>query len=159
MTDTIENKTLNQLNNYLLLNGKSLKDFPNMPLPSETPTDRNTQDLDQLIREERSYDITQLQTELHQNLPLLNKDQRAIYDAVIEAIEHTSRYFFVDGPGGTGKTFLYNTLFANVRSRGEIALAVASFGIAALLITGGRTAHSRFKILIKLSPSSTCNIS
>ncbi|CAB5217445.1 unnamed protein product [Rhizophagus irregularis] len=35
---------------------------------------------------------------------------------------------------GTGKTFLYNTLLGKVRSNGDIALAVASSGIAALLL-------------------------
>ena len=54
---------------------------------------------------------------------------------------------------------MYNTLLAKVRSHGEIALPVASSGIAALLIDGGRTAHSRFKIPIKLNEASTCNIS
>ena len=42
--------------------------------------------------------------------------------------------FFVDGPGGTGKTFLYKGLLAQVRSQGHVALAVASSGIAALLL-------------------------
>src|ERR1044071_8403523 len=65
----------------------------------------------------------------------------------------------LDGPAGTGKTFLYNTLLAYIRSHGDIALAVASSGIAALLISGGRTAHSRFKIPFKLDEFSTCNIS
>ena len=37
--------------------------------------------------------------------------------------------FFIDGPGGTGKTFLYDTLLAYVRGHGGIALAVASSGI------------------------------
>src|ERR1041385_2537304 len=32
INNTIEHKALNQLNNYLLSNGKSLKDFPNMDL-------------------------------------------------------------------------------------------------------------------------------
>src|SRR5437764_972105 len=66
--------------------------------------------------------------------------------------------FFIDGPGGTGKTFLYNTLLATIRSSSEIAVAVTSSGIA-LLIMSGRTAHSRFKISLKLNKSSTCNIS
>ncbi len=65
----------------------------------------------------------------------------------------------MDGPGSIRKTFLYNTLLANVRSNGDIALAVASSGIAALLISGGRTAYLRFKIPINLDPCSTCNIS
>ncbi|CAB4425285.1 unnamed protein product [Rhizophagus irregularis] len=159
MHDAIENEALNQLEHYLLLNGTSLKNFPNMPLPSEG-INRSGDELDQLIREERSYSIIQLENELHQNVPLLNNDQRAIYDAVMQEIEHTDGMcFFVDGPGGTGKTFLYNTLLASVRSHGKIALAVASSGVAALLISGGRTAHFRFKIPIKLNESSTCNIS
>jgi len=48
----------------------------------------------------------------------------------------------VDRPGGTGKTFLYNTLLANIRSYEKIALVVASSEITALLINGSRTAHS-----------------
>src|SRR2546430_11072252 len=68
-------------------------------------------------------------------------------------------YFFVDGPGGYGKTFLFNMILAKVRSKQEIAIAVVSSGIAALLLNGGRTAHSRFKILLKLTENSVLNIS
>ena len=67
--------------------------------------------------------------------------------------------FFVDGPGNTDKTFLYNTLLATVRSHGNIALAIVSSGILALLIDGGRTAHSRFRIPLKLNELLICNIS
>jgi len=56
--------------------------------------------------------------------------------------------FFVDGLGGAGKTFLYGCILSNVRSIGDIALSMASSGIAALLLEGGCTAHSRFKIPI-----------
>ena len=102
----------------------------------------------------------QLENILSNNFSLLNKDQHAIYDAIMQAIEHdSSQCFFIDGPGGTGKTFLYNTILAKIRLCGEIALPVASSGIAALLISGGRTAHTCFKIPIKLNELSTCNIS
>jgi len=37
-------------------------------------------------------------------------------------------------------------------------LAVASSGITSLLLLGGKTAHSRFKIPIDLHDESTCNI-
>lgn len=50
-------------------------------------------------------------------------------------------------------------MLATIRSRGEVALAVAFSGISALLIDGGRTDHSRFKIPLKLNEFSTCNIS
>ena len=65
---------------------------------------------------------------------------------------------FLDGPGGTGKTFLYECLSANLRSRGKKVIAVASSGIAATLLTGGRTAHSQFKIPIDINEASTCSI-
>jgi hypothetical protein len=37
-------------------------------------------------------------------------------------------------PCGTGKTFVYNTLHAKIRSMGKIAICVASSGTAALLL-------------------------
>lgn len=40
--------------------------------------------------------------------------------------------FFLNGPGGTGKTFVYNTVCNTIRSKGWIALCAASSGIAAL---------------------------
>ena len=42
---------------------------------------------------------------------------------------------------------------------GKITLAVASSGIAAELLEGGRTAHSKFKIPIPINESSVCSIS
>jgi hypothetical protein len=56
--------------------------------------------------------------------------------------------FFVDGLRGAGKTFLYGCLLNKVRSTCDRTLSVASSGIAALLLEGGCTAHSRFKIPI-----------
>lgn len=56
----------------------------------------------------------------------------------------------MDGPGGTSKTFFYCTLIAYYKSKGKIILATTSSGIAATLLPGGRTAHSRFKIPINV---------
>lgn len=52
-------------------------------------------------------------------------------------MNHQGRVFFLDVPGGTGKTFLINLLLAQIRSSGK----VASSGITVTL-SGGRTAHS-----------------
>ena len=97
---------------------------------------------------------------LEDNQSKMNVDQKQVFNTVVEAIENCyNKVFFIDGPAGTGKTFVYNTLLANVRSKGNIALAVASSGIAALLLDGGRTAHSRFKIPLVTNETSNCNIS
>lgn len=46
-----------------------------------------------------------------------------------------------------------------MRLDGKIAIAVASSGVASLLLMGGRTAHSTFKIPLKLHEHSICSIS
>ncbi|XP_065575240.1 ATP-dependent DNA helicase pif1-like [Artemia franciscana] len=68
--------------------------------------------------------------------------------------------FFLDAPGGTGKTFLIRLLLA-IRSKNYIALALASSGIAATLSPSGRTAHSALKLPLNIQPIETprCNIS
>ena len=67
----------------------------------------------------------------------------------------------LDAPGGTGKTFLTNLILYEIRLRGEIALAVASSGIAATLLNGGRTAHPALKIPIDVARQDfpVCNLS
>jgi ABC-type transport system involved in cytochrome c biogenesis ATPase subunit len=77
----------------------------------------------------------------------------------MESVIKRGRVFFVDGPGGTGKTFLYRALLAKVRSMGLIVVATTTSGIAASIMLGGRTTLSRFKIPIKLSDNTTCNFS
>ena len=58
--------------------------------------------------------------------------------------------YFLDAPGGTGKTFLINLLLAKVRFDKKNALAVASSGIAATHLEGGRTAHSTLKLPMEI---------
>ncbi|GKE18153.1 ATP-dependent DNA helicase PIF1-like protein, partial [Tanacetum coccineum] len=58
----------------------------------------------------------------------------------------------------TCKTFVWKTLSAAIRRRRDIVLNVASSGIAALLLPGGRTTHSRFAIPINVNEDSTCCI-
>lgn len=95
-----------------------------------------------------------------QAIQLLNEGQRAAFEKITAAIySGQSTAFFVDGPGGTGKSFLYRALLADVRSKGFVALANASSGIAASLLPGGRTAHSRFKIPVDTSAGTHCRIS
>lgn len=53
-----------------------------------------------------------------------------------------------NAPGGTGKTFLLNTLLAEIRSHEDIAIACAFVGVAAVLLEGGTTVHKRFNICI-----------
>ncbi|GBM93424.1 hypothetical protein AVEN_268464-1 [Araneus ventricosus] len=66
---------------------------------------------------------------------------------------------FLDGPGGSGKPFLYSTLLSFIRGKGgRIALPFATTGIAAALMKGGRTAHSGFKLPVPLLDTSVSSM-
>ena len=85
------------------------------------------------------------------NVLLLTADQKHVYDCFCSMIDsNEGGMLFLDAPGGTGKTFLINLILAKLRSEGKIALATASSGIAATLLTVGRTLHSTFKVPLDL---------
>ncbi|GKC38809.1 ATP-dependent DNA helicase PIF1-like protein, partial [Tanacetum coccineum] len=91
-------------------------------------------------------------------------DNRLIYDETdYKPVELQTEYergvYFVYGYRGTGKTFLWKTLAAGIRRRGDIVLNVESSCIESLLMSGGRTAHLRFHISINIDETSTCSIS
>ena len=104
------------------------------------------------MAEELDYDIISLQGKWQSDYPKANIQQKQIID------NDEGRLFFIDGPGGTGKTFVENLILAHVRSKRYIALAITSSGIAAILLEGGRTSHSRFKIPLDILPDGMCNI-
>ncbi|XP_076062476.1 ATP-dependent DNA helicase Pif1-like [Oratosquilla oratoria] len=98
----------------------------------------------------------------HNNLTEYNDE---IYlDALDDIQEHTGSMFdnngiFLNASGGTGKSFVLNILLDSVRSQGKIVLAVASSGIAATALHGGRTAHNMFKIpLMEYNEIRPCGI-
>ncbi|XP_016497300.1 uncharacterized protein LOC107816128 [Nicotiana tabacum] len=109
------------------------------------------------IHFERSIIVSEDDILLHRKL---NKNQLIAYNLITERIfSNKVGAFFIDGPRGTRKTFLYRALLATVRSMGYIALATATSGVAASILPGGRTAHSRFKIPIDIDENTSCNIS
>jgi hypothetical protein len=144
---------LQSLNLFLQNHAKSVSDYD---LPKLLP-DIHADELPRLILEELSYNIT---PEDLAKANTLNIAQRAVFEEVLKHIsEKKGGVFFVDGPAGSGKTYLYDCLLSYVRSLNQIALAVASSGIAALLLRGGRTAHSHFKIPISMiDKNATCRI-
>ena len=128
----IEFFALREVDDFLGQHGKSLADFPQLPVPP--PAQRHVRPETALIQEQRSLVTPDLPAFLQQNLPKLNMDQRAVFDAVSAAVlSDQHAVFFVDEPGGTGKTFTHKVLLAHIRTEGRIALAMASSGIAAIV--------------------------
>ncbi|XP_050897566.1 uncharacterized protein LOC127104426 [Lathyrus oleraceus] len=149
----LTNMLLKDLNELLNLHGKKIEDYDLPYLPPNT-IDRGV--VPSIIQEELAEDIPNEDIE---SVAKLNNDQMIAFNTIMNVIvQKYSGVFFVDGPGGTGKTFLYRTLMEILRSRGEIVLATTSSGIAATLLPDGMIAHSRYKIPIDIQPSSICGI-
>lgn len=83
-----------------------------------------------------------------------------MYNKILESVQRAEGglFFFVYRSGGCGKTNLWRTLICILSAQGDIVLPVATSGIAATLLPGGHTAHSRFRISIILDEYSLCNI-
>jgi len=123
--------------------------------------DWGSAELNRLLQEQLDYDPATEAVARDEVCAQFNNDQRAAFGTIVDKIERdpTNAHFFLHGWGGTGKTFLYKGLCHHFRSQRKIVLCVASSGIAALLLPGGRTAHSRFKIPLDVMPDSVCKIS
>lgn len=82
----------------------------------------------------------------------LNTDERFIFEEITSALSVSSKtpnskvLFFVDGPGGTGKKFLYKCLYHSQRQLRKNIVSVAWTGIASILLPFGRTAHRLVKL-------------
>ncbi|XP_042942779.1 uncharacterized protein LOC122276961 [Carya illinoinensis] len=99
-----------------------------------------------------------LKEDLHAST-LLNCEQQNAYNSILQKVlSNEAAIFFIDGPGGTGKTFLYKALLATIRTKQLIALATASSGVAASILPGGRTAHSQFKSPLDTNKNLTCSV-
>ncbi|GBP49808.1 ATP-dependent DNA helicase pif1 [Eumeta japonica] len=87
-------------------------------------------------------------------------EQGSLWKLMTAVDDENGGLFFLDAPGGTGKTFLMSLILATIRARSDIAVAIASSGIAATLLESCRTAHSVLKLPLNLQTieQPTCNI-
>ncbi|XP_020978043.1 uncharacterized protein LOC107636230 [Arachis ipaensis] len=155
--EELKDLTLIDIEQILNSNGKTLCDYPTMPFPSRDTDHLRTRN--KMIFDELNYDRVLLEKQHNDCLSKLTAEQKGVYDKIMSSTDSQhGRVFFLYGHGGIGKTFLWITLASALRSRGQIVLTVASSGIASLLLSGGRTAHSRFAIPLTPDEFSTCNI-
>ncbi|XP_023906976.1 uncharacterized protein LOC112018681 [Quercus suber] len=123
------NYALSDIEQILIRSGRSLQEFETMPYPNTLLLGQCN---NRILQEELDYDRDSLVVEHIELFNGLNFDQRYIYDAVIDSVLRNKE--------------------------GKIVIAIASSRIAALLLPGGRTTHSRFQIPIIVTNNSTCGI-
>ncbi|XP_057723615.1 uncharacterized protein LOC130939533 [Arachis stenosperma] len=128
-------------------NGKSLKEFNNMPYPSDEVIDGLD---DHFIMDELNFDWISLKLKLQRCLQTITDEQQNAFDKILNVVNSgVGGYFFMYGYGGTRKTFLWRTLSATFRSSGQTVLNIAFNCI---------TAHFRFKIPLSINEDYACHI-
>ena len=136
--------------------GKSLKQYSQLPQPPTTYLQNGSNNL---VVDETSYNLMEMETKFNKLFQNCNPEQLQVYNVVLHSVQsNEGGVYFIYESGGCGKTYVWKTLIYKLRSLGLIVLPVASSGIAATLMPGGRTAHSRFKIPIFLDDYSSCAI-
>ena len=153
--DDVYDYSLWNLNRILVGIGKSLAEFPPMPLSQQEQSYRVPNPLLQA----EQYDADEIATLVNKQRAIFNPEQATVFDTVLESITNNqSHIFFIHTAGGCEKTFLCNTIVAEIRRRGQVALCIISSEIAALLLDRRRTFHSLFKISISIYKDSVAGL-
>ncbi|XP_062224542.1 uncharacterized protein LOC133923112 [Phragmites australis] len=98
------------IRNMLQSMGKDIRSFP---LPEIDEAHDTANGVPREIFEESTIELDHEDATL---LDSLNTEQRAAYDEILSTVDSDEGgVFFMDGPGGTGKTFLYKALLATIR--------------------------------------------
>ena len=70
----------------------------------------------QELRCKIQYDSKVLKETVLRNVPLLNEQQKYAYDTLMKVVnDGTGGFFFLDAPGGAGKTFLISLILATIQ--------------------------------------------
>ena len=150
----IKNQTLQQIEKIMQMNNKSLSMFSEFKFfIADTTFD--------YYENELNFDYKSLNKSYKERKKNLTIEQKIVFKDIIKAVyskNTKSKVFYIDGFGGSGKTYFYNTLLPSIRKQGNIAIAMASSGISSLLLQNGRTAHFTLKIPLKCNNTSTCDI-
>lgn len=108
-----------------------------MPAPNRSAADM----VNSNVQREHQFDITSLITFIAYN----------------NHSNHNGEFYFLDAPGGTGKTFLISLILARFRSQNHIVLEMLR---QLFRHDGGRTPHSALKLPlnIHIKPTTQCII-
>ena len=135
---------------------KRLTDF-NLPQPTK---DKDSliafQHLEEVRLQSESTNMDFEREQYENMLSTMNSEQLTLINTLNAEIadiknKNTAKCYFIDAPGGTGKTYCVNAFIHHCLSL-QLNIIVTSYsGVAALLLRNGRTAHSQFKFPLNQS--------
>ncbi|KAL7294873.1 hypothetical protein TKK_0011797 [Trichogramma kaykai] len=152
-------KAIHDIQSILQREGKSLNDYPQLKNLYQllTSTTIPNDDHNDISNDEL------LNIGLHR-MNNMNVKQKEITERILKtALNCHNEYnqkncFFIDGPGGSGKTYVYETIWHILKGHNKKICMMSFTGIAATLLPQGKTAHKILKLPVPLLPDSTANI-
>nr|CAD2197831.1 unnamed protein product [Meloidogyne enterolobii] len=140
---------LSYINKHLENEGKSLKNFVTMPQEILINID------DEIIEIDEEKKIVET------FYKFLNEEQKIVFEYIRKILKNeilNEKLIYIDGPGGTGKSYLLTAIYHLVRSYNKKIINMAFSGIAANLLKNGRTLHKQFKLPLNINSYSISNI-
>lgn len=125
------------INRLLLEVGKSLADYKSMP----ECEDDGTAALEDIVSMEEARILVE------EAAKKMTKRQKKVFKAIKRALDGkpgASKCQFLDGPAGTGKSFVFRAIYSLAVALGKKATCVAFMGIAATNLPRGKTVHKVF---------------
>lgn len=137
----VVNDLLTDLEDRFASMGRSMDDY-GLPHPIKRITELQREGM-----RYNAYEQEKLFNDLNDRFPN-NPAQDEIMCEIIDLLEDPgcSSIMFIQGQAGTGKTNIGRKILSYVRSKGFLAFAIASTGLAANLYDNGMTAHSFFGV-------------
>nr|CAD2200499.1 unnamed protein product [Meloidogyne enterolobii] len=129
---------------------RSLIDYSDMP-----------QNIDCINIDESEFYDPKEEFNLAQNLILkMNEEQKQIIEKIDNILKENDnqKCIYIDGPGGTGKSYVLKTVYHLARSFKKNICNMAYSGIAATQLQKGRTLHNRFKLPLNIKKTSTSGV-
>lgn len=100
----LQNQTLMEIESILNKNGRSLKEFSDMPFPTN---EYSTLITNRILHDEMSYDVELLASEFDVLFSKLNREQSTIFHKIVNScMKNKAGVYFVNGSGGSRKTYL-----------------------------------------------------
>ena len=129
---------------------KTLNDF-NLPLPTKTREELIAFPcIEQKHLQNKYIDKNYEHQQYESMCSSMNTEQLSVINSLLDELKdiknrNTSKCYFIDAPGGTGKTYCLNAFIHYCLSKEVNIIVTAYSGVAANLLLNGRTSHSQFK--------------
>nr|CAD2177072.1 unnamed protein product [Meloidogyne enterolobii] len=140
------NLALLNINKVLLQDGKNLTNYK-IKIPEEIIEEEVIDYVDEMNKGKLLYNT-------------MNDGQKLIFEKIEKKAKNqtNNKLIYIDGPGGTGKSYLLNALYHMIRGYKKTITNMAFSGIAANILKNGRTIHNRFKFPLNINAYSVSNV-